>query len=38
MIRLIMKMTDGPTDTRAVIDYTQWDDVRTYGEHLLTLR
>jgi menaquinone-dependent protoporphyrinogen oxidase len=38
MIRLIMKMTDGPTDTRAVIDYTQWDDVRAYGEHLLTLR
>jgi menaquinone-dependent protoporphyrinogen oxidase len=38
MIRLIMKMTDGPTDTKAVIDYTNWDDVRAYGEHLLTLR
>jgi menaquinone-dependent protoporphyrinogen oxidase len=38
MIRLIMKMTHGPTDTRAVIDYTNWDDVRAYGEHLLTLR
>ena len=38
MIRLIMKMTDGPTDTTAVIDYTNWDDVRAYGEHLLTLR
>lgn len=38
MIRLIMKMTNGPTDTSAVIDYTNWDDVRAYGEHLLTLR
>ncbi len=34
MIRLIMKMTNGPTDTTAVIDYTNWDDVRAYGEHL----
>jgi menaquinone-dependent protoporphyrinogen oxidase len=38
MIRLIMRMTHGPTDTSAVIDYTNWDDVRAYGEHLLTLR
>ena len=38
MIRLIMKMTHGPTDTTAVIDYTNWDDVRAYGTHLLTLR
>jgi menaquinone-dependent protoporphyrinogen oxidase len=38
MIRLIMKMTHGPTDTRAVIDYTNWDDVSAYGRHLLTLR
>ena len=38
MIRLIMKMTDGPTDPTAVIDYTNWDDVRAYGEHVLTLR
>ena len=38
MIRLIMRMTNGPTDTTAVIDYTDWDDVRAYGEHLLTLR
>ncbi len=38
MIRLIMKMTNGPTDTSAVIDYTDWDDVRAYGGHLLTLR
>jgi menaquinone-dependent protoporphyrinogen oxidase len=38
MIRLIMRMTNGPTDTTAVIDYTNWDDVRAYGTHLLTLR
>ena len=37
MIRMIMKMTDGPTDTSAVIDYTDWEDVRAYGRHLLSL-
>jgi menaquinone-dependent protoporphyrinogen oxidase len=37
MIQLIMKYTHGPTDPRAVIDYTDWDDVRAYGKQLLTL-
>jgi menaquinone-dependent protoporphyrinogen oxidase len=37
MIQMIMKFTHGPTDPRAVIDYTDWDDVRAYGKHLLTL-
>jgi menaquinone-dependent protoporphyrinogen oxidase len=37
MIQMIMKFTHGPTDPKAVIDYTNWDDVRAYGEHLLTL-
>jgi menaquinone-dependent protoporphyrinogen oxidase len=37
MIQLIMKYTQGPTDPRAVIDYTDWNDVRAYGKHLLTL-
>jgi menaquinone-dependent protoporphyrinogen oxidase len=37
MIQLIMKYTQGPTDPRAVIDYTDWNDVRGYGKHLLTL-
>jgi len=37
MIQLIMKMTKGPTDRSAVIDYTDWADVRAYGEHLLGL-
>ncbi|MBP7712591.1 MAG: menaquinone-dependent protoporphyrinogen IX dehydrogenase [Gammaproteobacteria bacterium] len=37
MIQMIMKITHGPTDRRAVIDYTDWDDVRAYGRHLLSL-
>lgn len=37
MIQLIMKMTHGPTDPSTVIDYTDWDDVKAYGRHLLTL-
>jgi menaquinone-dependent protoporphyrinogen oxidase len=37
MIQMIMKFTHGPTDPRAVIDYTDWNDVRAYGKHLLTL-
>ena len=37
MIQMIMKITHGPTDPKTVIDYTRWDDVRTYGEHLLSL-
>jgi menaquinone-dependent protoporphyrinogen oxidase len=37
MIQLIMKMTKGPTDRDAVIDYTDWDEVRAYGEHVLSL-
>jgi len=37
MIQMIMKMTHGPTDPTTVIDYTDWDDVRAYGRHLLTL-
>ncbi len=37
MIGLIMKMTHGPTDKTTVIDYTDWDDVKAYAAHLLTL-
>ena len=37
MLQMIMKMTKGPTDPTSVIDYTDWDDVRAYGEHVLTL-
>ncbi|MCL2920169.1 menaquinone-dependent protoporphyrinogen IX dehydrogenase [Shewanella litorisediminis] len=38
MIRLIMKMTNGPTDPKAVIDYTDWQDVDAYADHLATLK
>ncbi|MBB1319463.1 menaquinone-dependent protoporphyrinogen IX dehydrogenase [Shewanella sp. SR43-4] len=34
MIRLIMKMTDGPTDPSAIIDYTDWEDVKVYADHI----
>jgi menaquinone-dependent protoporphyrinogen oxidase len=37
MIQLIMKMTHGPTDRKAVIDYTDWPDVEAYGRHVLGL-
>ena len=37
MIQMIMKMTKGPTDPTAVIDYTDWEDVKTYARHCLTL-
>ncbi|QBF83070.1 menaquinone-dependent protoporphyrinogen IX dehydrogenase [Shewanella maritima] len=36
-IKLIMKMTDGPTDSKAVIDYTDWDDVKLYADHICQL-
>jgi menaquinone-dependent protoporphyrinogen oxidase len=37
MIQLIMRMTQGPTDRRTVIDYTNWCDVDAYGRHVLSL-
>ncbi len=37
MIRLIMKMTGGPTDPKTVIDYTDWEDVKHYAEYLSDL-
>ncbi|MGL4475624.1 MAG: menaquinone-dependent protoporphyrinogen IX dehydrogenase [Shewanella sp.] len=36
-IRFIMKMTDGPTDPKAVIDYTDWQDVDKYADSLPNL-
>ena len=36
-IQMIMNMTKGPTDPTAVIDYTDWDDVKAYAKHCLTL-
>lgn len=36
-IQMIMKMTKGPTDPTTVIDYTDWEDVKAYAKHCLTL-
>lgn len=36
MIRLIMKMTGGPTDPKTVVDYTDWDGVDRFADHLAT--
>ena len=37
LIQMIMKMTKGPTEATAVIDYTDWDAVEEYARHCLTL-
>ncbi|MEZ9199869.1 menaquinone-dependent protoporphyrinogen IX dehydrogenase [Shewanella sp. 10N.286.54.B9] len=37
MIQFIMKMTNGPTDPTSIIDYTDWQDVDVYADHLVTL-
>ena len=37
MIQMIMKMTKGPTEPTAIIDYTDWKDVEDYARHCLTL-
>lgn len=37
MIQLIMKITDGPTDRRTAIDFTDWDEVQRYAMHCLEL-
>lgn len=31
LIRLIMRMTQGPTDPKAVIDFTDWQQVEAFG-------
>lgn len=36
-IQMIMKMTKGPTDSTAVIDYTDWEDVINYAKHCCEL-
>lgn len=35
MIQLIMKMTGGPTDRNAVIDYTDWEQVDRFADRML---
>ena len=35
MIRLIMRMTSGPTDTKARFEFTDWDRVKRFAEGLI---
>lgn len=37
MIRLIMRMTGGPTDPRTVVEYTDWSRVDEWGGYLLRM-
>lgn len=37
MIQIIMKITDGPTDPHTVVDYTDYEDVKSYARHCLQL-
>ncbi|MDC0420726.1 menaquinone-dependent protoporphyrinogen IX dehydrogenase [Gammaproteobacteria bacterium] len=36
MIRLIMWITKGPTDTKNVYEFTNWDDVDSFAEKIST--
>jgi len=35
MIRLIMWITKGPTDSRGVFEFTDWGQVEAFGQHLV---
>lgn len=37
MIQIIMRMTDGPTDRTQSVDFTDYEDVKRYALHCLTL-
>ncbi len=37
IIRLIMWITDGPTDPRARVEFTDWDEVRRYAANIAAL-
>lgn len=38
MIRFIMLVTKGPTDPTAVVEFTDWHSVETFGQTLTTLQ
>lgn len=38
MIRLIMWMTKGPTDPEAVVDFTDWEQVESFGRILCDMK
>lgn len=37
LIQLIMRITKGPTDTNVDIEYTNWEDVKKFGERFILL-
>ena len=37
MIRLIMRLTDGPTDPSAVVDFTDWQQVDRFAQSIVDL-
>jgi menaquinone-dependent protoporphyrinogen oxidase len=37
MIRLIMKMTGGPTDPQARVEYTSWEAVDQFAKEIASL-
>lgn len=37
MIRFIMLLTGGPTDPRAVVDFTDWNEVEAFGRRVAQL-
>jgi len=37
MIRFIMLITDGPTDPKAVIEFTDWSEVEAFGRRLAAM-
>lgn len=38
MIRLIMWMTNGPTDPQAVVEFTDWQQVEAFGRLICTMK
>ncbi|AEG01622.1 menaquinone-dependent protoporphyrinogen IX dehydrogenase [Methylomonas methanica] len=37
LIRLIMWMTHGPTDPKAVIEFTDWEQVKAFGQQIANM-
>ena len=37
MIRIIMMITNGPTNPNTVVDYTDYEDLKNYARHCLNL-
>ena len=38
VIRLIMWMTNGPTDPKSVVEFTNWEQVRAFGRRLILIK